>query len=176
MATKTMAANAILTRIDDAMEYAAEQAGIKLEYVGGLPVWEAMPVYRHQRKVVAICASVRAGRDDGEGCACLAVPDLSILFSDGSQKRPDISIFCREPDEQDTACTLVPEAVIEIISRGYEKKDTEVSLPFYLAQDIADIVIFNPDTNQVSHYHDGQTDEHDSPVELSFACGCRVSV
>ena len=176
MATKTTATGEIFMRIDDAMEYAAEQAGIKLEYVGGIPIWEAMPVYRHQKKVMAICASVRAERGDGNGCACLAVPDLSILFSDGSQKRPDISIFCREPDEQDAACALVPEAVIEIISRGYEKKDTEVSLPFYLAQGIADIVIFNPDTNRVAHYHDGQTDEHNSPVELTFACGCRVSV
>jgi len=26
----------------------------------------------------------------------------------------------------------MPDAVIEILSKGYEKKDTEVSLPFYL--------------------------------------------
>jgi len=46
--------------------------------------------------------------------------------------------------------------VIEILSKGYEKKDTEVSLPFYLTQDIPDIVLFDPATNQVSHYHDGK--------------------
>ena len=68
------------------------------------------------------------------------------------------------------------EAVIEILSKGYEKKDTDVSLPFYLAQGIPDIVIFDPATNRVSHFHDGQTDEHNSPIQLTFACGCRATV
>ena len=158
------------------MEHDAREAGIKLEYVNGIPVWEAMPVFRHQKKVSTICASVKSAHGDGGGCAYLAVPDLSILFPDGSMKRPDVAIYCTEPEEQDTACTLVPEAVIEIISRGYEKKDTEVSLPFYLTQGIPDIVLFSPETNRVSHYHDGTTDESASPVELTFACGCRVTV
>jgi hypothetical protein len=29
--------------------------------------------------------------------------------------------------------TLVPEVVIEVISPGYEKKDTEIGAPFYLS-------------------------------------------
>ena len=175
MATKTTVTDEIETLINDAWEYGAEQAGIKLEYVGGIPVWEAMPVYRHQKKIDSIRATIRAVTGAG-GCGCISVSDLTILFPDGSKKRPDISFFCNEPEEQDTACTSMPEAVIEIISRGYRKKDTEVSLPFYLAQGIADIALFDPDTNRVSHYHDGQTEEHDSPVELTFACGCRVTV
>ena len=31
-----------------------------------------------------------------------------------------------EPDEQDDAITLLPEAVIEVVSKGYEAKDLEI--------------------------------------------------
>ena len=59
-----------------------------------------------------------------------------MQFSDGSLKRPDISIFCREPDEQDDAVTLVPEAVIEVVSKGYEAKDLQIAPDFYLSRGV----------------------------------------
>ena len=175
LATKTQDAEELLTLMTDAMEYGPGQAGIKLEYVNGMPVWEAMPVYRHQKKTLDMQVSLLANAAH-DGCACIPVADVTILFPDGSLKRPDIAVYCTEPTNQDKAVTALPEAVIEIISAGYEKKDTEVSLPFYLSQAIPDIVLFNPETNRVSHYHDGQTEEYDSPVPLTFACGCRVIV
>ena len=162
--------------ITEAMEQAAHEAGIKLEYVNGIPVWEASPVYRHQKKIDQIVASLKRMSDDDTVCECVSVRDLTLLFPDGSVKRPDISIYCREPEEQDTACTQIPEAVIEILSKGYEKKDTEISLPFYLKHKIADIVLFDPATNKVSHYLEGRLEEHDSPVELTFACGCHATI
>lgn len=45
-----------------------------------------------------------------------------MQFPDGSLRRPDVAIFCREPDEQDDAITLVPEAVIEVVSKGYAQR------------------------------------------------------
>ena len=162
--------------ITEAMEQYAGELGIRLEYVNGIPIWEASPVIRHQRIVDRIRASITTTPEEEGGCGCIHYADIYILFPDGSAKRPDISIFCEEPAEEDTMCETIPEAVIEILSRGYEKKDTEVSLPFYLSQGIRDIVIFDPITNCVSHYHDGQTDEFQSPVPLTFACGCRVTL
>lgn len=41
-------------------------------------------------------------------------PDVSIAFPDGSFRRPDIAIFRREPDEIDTAVTLIPKAVAPV--------------------------------------------------------------
>ena len=161
--------------ITEAMEQAAHEAGIKLEYVSGIPVWEASPVIRHQQKSFEIQVSLM-NHAKQSGCECVSVADLTILFPDGSIKRPDISVFCSVPQEQDTACTVMSEAVIEILSKGYEKKDTEISLPFYLKQEILDIVLFNPFSNRVSHYHEGKLNEYDSPVELTFACGCRATV
>jgi len=162
--------------ITDAMEHNADQVGIRLEYINGIPTWEASPVIRHQRIVDRIRGSIKAIQQEGNGCECIHYADIYILFPDGSRKRPDISVFCGEPAEQDAMCESIPQAVIEVLSKGYEKKDTEISLPFYLAQGIVDIVIFDPFTNRVSHYHGGRTDEYDAPVELSFVCGCRAVV
>ena len=175
MAAKTQEPPELFTLINDAMEYGPTAAGIRLEFVNGIPVWEAMPVFRHQKKTLDMQVSLLQNATQ-DGCACLPIADVTIRFPDGSYKRPDIAVYCVEPENQDRATTALPEAVIEIISVGYEKKDTEISLPFYLQQGIADIVLFDPETNRVAHYHSGQTDEYDSPVELTFACGCRVTV
>lgn len=56
--------------------------------------------------------------------------DVYVSFPDGSLKRPDISIFCQEPAEEEEAITLVPEAVIEIVSKGFEAKDFEIGPRF----------------------------------------------
>lgn len=162
--------------LDDSMEHLGDASGFKLEMTNGIPTWEAFPVYRHQQKTLDIQISLLNNAKQSSGCACVHVADLTIQFPDGSVKRPDISIFCHEPLEQEKACTDIPEVVIEIISKGYEKKDTEISLPFYLSCNIPDVVLYDPETNRVSHYHDGHFDEHDSPVELTFHCGCRATV
>ena len=169
-------ANSLFPLLDDSMEHLADASGFKLEITNGIPTWEAFPVLRHQVKIDAIRADLKPSTQDAGGCACIHVADLTIQFPDGSVKRPDISIFCTQPIEQDTACTDIPEVVIEIFSKGYEKKDTEISLPFYLSYNLPDIVLFDPATNKVSHYHDGQTDEYTSPVELTFACGCLATI
>ncbi len=158
--------------ITDLLEHSADAAGIRLEYINGIPVWEASPVIRHQRIVARIQNSIHGASENSGECGCIHYADISILFPDGSIKRPDISLFCEEPEEQDTACRMIPQAVIEILSKGYEKKDLEISLPFYLSQGIPDIVIFDPTTDVVSHYRNGQATEYASPVELAFACGC----
>jgi len=165
-----------LRPLTETMEHRAWELGIKLEYVNGLPVWEGSPVFRHQKKIDDIRRSIHSEDGSAEACDCVSVADLTILFPDGSIKRPDISIFCSEPLELDTICTEIPAVVIEIISKGYEKKDTEVSLPFYLAQGLADIVIFDPATDKVTHYHGGSSDIHNSPIQLTFACGCRATI
>lgn len=66
-------------------------------------------------------------------------------------QRPDIAIFCREPEELDEAITLLPEAVVEVVSRGYEAKDLEIGPRFYLSQGVKDVVVFDPYTLLVLH-------------------------
>ncbi len=153
----------------------ADQAGIRLEMVRGLPLWEAMPVYKHQRAVDRIRATIQPTTVDG-GCECIHVADVYISFPDGSFKRPDISVFCQEPDEQEEAITRIPEAVIEVISKGYEAKDLEIGPPFYLSQGVKDIVVFNPHTLFVLHVRPDGATRYISPVTLTLACGCVCTV
>jgi Uma2 family endonuclease len=153
----------------------AEELGIKLEFVAGLPIWEASPVYRHQKEIDRIRESI-SKTNESNTCQCVHISDVYVEFTDGSLKRPDISIFCREPDEQEEAVKLLPEAVIEIISKGYEKKDLEIGVPFYLSQNVKDVVVFNPYTNEVFHFKNGETHNLTSPVPIEFECGCSCVV
>jgi Uma2 family endonuclease len=153
----------------------ADELGIRLEIVGGLPIWEASPVRRHQRAVDRIRASLQPAPQN-DGCGCVHLASVYIVFPDGSLKRPDISAFCREPDEDDEAITLLPEAVIEVISKGYEAKDLEICPRFYLSQGVKDVVIFDPHTLVVLHLTPTTTERLISPVDLVLACGCNCRV
>lgn len=157
----------------------AEELGVRLEIVKGLPIWEPYPVYKHQKAVDRIRATitqVETAAASEQRCACVHTADVYISFPDGSLKRPDISIFCREPEEEEEAIKLIPEAVIEVISKGYEAKDLEIGPQFYLAQGVKDVVVFNPYTLVVLHVRQGEAVRHVSTVELQLLCGCRCTV
>lgn len=157
----------------------AEEFGIRLEIVGGLPIWEPYPVYKHQKAVDRIRATisrVAEASETGGECACVHIADVYVSFPDGSLKRPDISIFCREPEEEEEAIKLVPEAVIEVVSKGYEAKDLDIGPQFYLSQGVKDVVVFNPYTLVVLHVRRDHAERHVSPVEIQLLCGCRCTV
>ena len=153
----------------------ADELGIRLEIVGGLPIWEAKPVVKHQRAIDRIRGSIRRKPDlQGveESCGCVHLSDVYVTFSDGSLKRPDIAIFCREPEEEEEAVTLLPEAVIEVISKGYEAKDLEIAPRFYLSQGVKDVIVYDPYTLLVLHVRRDSVARHISPVEIHLECGC----
>lgn len=156
----------------------AEDLGVRLEIAGNLPIWEASPLYKHQKEVDRIRDSIRKSETEGEICDCVDAADVYVQFPDGSLKRPDVSIFCREPseDEQEEAIRQVPEAVIEVISKKYEAKDLEISPPIYLANGVKDVIVFNPYTKEVFHFRNGEKREMTSPVEIEFECDCRCTV
>ncbi len=148
--------------------------------VGGLPLWEPQPVYKHQKAIDRIRATIEPlpslGSPADAACACIHVADVYVAFPDGSLKRPDISIFCREPAEEEEAITLLPEAVIEVVSRGYEVKDLEIGPRFYLSQGVKDILVFDPYTQLVLHARRDRVVRQVSPVEITLECGCRCLV
>lgn len=158
----------------------SDEFGVRLEIVRGLPIWEPHPVYRHQKAIDRIrntIEQVTVGADSQSNvCRCINAADVYVSFPDGSLKRPDISIFCREPEEDDEAITLVPEAVIEIVSKGYEVKDLEIGPSFYLSQGVKDVVVFDPYTLLVLHARRNGTKRMISPVEIFLECGCKCVV
>lgn len=153
----------------------AEELGIRLEVVNGLAIWEAQPLYKHQKAVERIAQSISPQGDSP--CSCVHALDVYIQFPNGL-KRPDISIFCREPseEEQENALTLIPEAVIEVVSKGYEAKDLEIGPPFYLSQGVKDVIVYDPSTLLVLHVKQGGAVRSVAPVEISLQCGCSVNV
>lgn len=155
----------------------ASELGIRLEIVNGLHIWEAQPVYRHQKHIERIVQGLAKTDDSKAECECIHAVDVYIQFPNGL-KRPDISIFCREPseEEQDSVLTMIPEAVIEVVSKGYEAKDLEIGPPFYLSQGVKDVIVFDPFTLLVLHVRKDRATRQVSPVVIDLECGCRVLV
>lgn len=91
--------------------------------------------------------------------------------------RPDVAIFGGEPEEQTTAITMLPEAVIEIVSPGYEAKDLSIGVLFYLRSGIKDILVFDSETGEIRYFRPGHSEaRHQTPTTLTLACGCEVTV
>jgi hypothetical protein len=157
----------------DSNLFRAEQLGIKLEIAAGLPIWEASPVILHQKTIDHIRATIqKPAAESGKNCDSVHYTNIYVQFPDGSLKRPDVSISCREPEETEEAVKAVPAAIIEVISKSYEAKDLEISPPVYLANGVKDVVVLNPYTNEVLHFREGETLKKTSPVEIEFECGC----
>jgi Uma2 family endonuclease len=135
--------------------------------------WEAMPVVRHQKIIDRIRTSIKQTRSD---FSCVHYAGVYVSFPDGSLKRPDISIFCREPDDQDQAVTLLPEAVIEINSEDYEAKDLEINPSFYLSQGIKDVIVYDPQTKFIFHARKNGRKNYTSSQTFRLECGCEVAV
>ncbi len=154
----------------------ADELGIRLEIVGGLPIWESSPVIKHQKAIDRIRDGISKVSSSMNACACVHLADVYVSFPDGSLKRPDIAIFCREPEEEEEPATLIPEAVIEVISKGYEAKDLEIAPRFYLSQGVKDVVVFDPYTLLVLHVRKDGTKRLISPAQIKLECGCQCTV
>ena len=99
-----------------------------------------------------------------------------MRFTEGSFRRPDIAIFRKDPPEVDAALNIVPTAIIEIVSVGYEYKDLALGAPFYLGQGIADVIVQAARSGMVTHFRPSGTNVYQSPVTLELRCGCSYEV
>jgi Uma2 family endonuclease len=156
----------------------ASGAPVRLEYVRGRLKVEASPASRHQMTAKAIEASLSPIPGQGDGCACFSLQDVLIRFPDPDQslKRPDIAIFCETPPVSDEALDILPAAVIEILSLGYEEKDLgDDGAPFYLACGVLDVLIVDPRSRSTLHYRPGQPRAMlHPPANVVLACGCSL--
>jgi Uma2 family endonuclease len=158
------------------LEQMLREGIVKLEITGGIPTWEVSPSSRHQRLVFRIQTSIKPLPKSDKGCACAHLSDVYIRFADGSLKRPDIAIFCQEPPDQDEALTNIPQAVVEVISPGYEYKDIALNPQFYLAQGVGDVLIVDPRADVVTHYRTTGVVTYHAPVTINLQCGCECTV
>jgi len=160
------------TELDQLMRSGA----LKLERTAGIPTWEALPSSRHQITIDQIRASLTPTPGAADRCGCHHLADVAVRFPDGSLKRPDIALFCTPPPMQDEALTLLPVAVIEIISLGYEYKDVTLNPPFYLGHQLQDVVVVDPHAQRVTHYTQTGVQTQPTPATLNLLCGCRCQI
>ena len=155
----------------------AAGAPVRLEYVRGRLKVEASPASRHQMTAKAIEQSLRPLRGSGNACACFSLQDVLIRFPDPDQslKRPDIAIFCERPPESDEALEVLPSAIIEILSVGYEEKDLGPDgASFYLAY-VPEVLVVDPRAGVVHHYRTDQPPtRYTAPITVDLQCGCRA--
>ena len=167
----TTTAHDIAIELDQLTHHAPTH--IKLEITGGTRTWRLMPSIRHQKLIDRIRASIKPVAESGYGCFHLTDP--SLVFPDGSFKRPDIAIFCVEPPDIDESWEQVPEAVIEIVSLGYEEKDLSINPPWYLSMGVKDVLVVDPRAGEVRHHrHGAQLAIRRQPATFELLCGCRA--
>lgn len=147
-----------------------------LSLSSGKRIWEASPSPLHQMLIDDIRAAIRPRAREGlvDDCGCHHLADVYIRLPDTSLVRPDIAIFCEQPPRQREALRIVPQAVIEVVSPGYETKDYEDLPPIYLAAGVQDVVIVDVDREQVTYMHGKAVETHATPHTLDLRCGCRV--
>ena len=154
----------------------ADQAGVRLEMVGGTPVWEAFPGIKHHNVVRRLVKSIDRNQDLHEGCGCFPYTDIYVKFSDGSYKRPDLSLFCSDIEEVDGATDRIPEAVVEVLSRGYEAKDLDIGVPFYLKNGVREVLIMDPRAATAHLYTCDGVKKLPYSGRVKLDCGCVIDL
>jgi hypothetical protein len=154
-------------------------APVRLEYVRGHLKWEASPASRHQKTLRRIERAIQPTAGATTNCGCYTLADVLIRFPDpdGSLKRPDIAIFCAEPPDSDEALEVLPAAIVEILSVGYEEKDLGADgAPFYLAY-VPEVLVVDPRGGVVYHYRADQPPvRYTAPITIELQCGCRCTI
>ena len=145
-----------------------EEFGLKLERMGRFCIWHSDPSYVHQTEIDRIRSSF------GTFGTQLQVSSVWLSFVDGSFTCPDIAVLARAPTSKEAVHPLehVPEAVVEVISEGFEAKDLEIGPHFYLSQGVKDVIVFDPRTLIVLHYRRDGTHRLTSPHSFALECGC----
>jgi Uma2 family endonuclease len=152
----------------------AEELGLRLEMTDTGLVWEAMPGLRHQELAVGIYGAVRTSGGEG-ACECYRALDVYIRFPSGIVKRPDLSIFCRRPSDDEGFVHAVPEAVVEITSPESEDKDLIAAPPLYLANGVKDVIVVHRSRGEVHHWTVAGSRKLLSPAKIVLTCGCEVT-
>ena len=153
----------------------AEELGLRLEMIDVGLVWETMPGLRHRELSAEIYGGIRPVEEEGR-CAGYRALDVAIRFPSGIVKRPDLSIFCQRPSQEEGFVLAVPEAVVEITGPDCEAKDLVSGPPLYLANGVKDVVVLHRATETVHHFTVAGERRLLSPTTLTLMCGCRVTL
>lgn len=155
----------------------SQEVNWRFEKLRGIAVCEANPTPFHQMEIDRIRASVRIVNPNVSG---IHVANVLFSFEDDTFVQPDIAFLAELPKPLETyeALNVVPTAVIEVTSLGFERKDLDFKPQFYLSNGVKDILIFDPRSKIILHHRKEWTEpkEFSSPARLELECGCEVTV
>jgi Uma2 family endonuclease len=149
--------------------------GVRLEITGGVPTWEAQPGALHNGVVDDIRQSLTRHNPPEAACGCHHIADTYIEFAPNLLRRPDIAIFCTKPPRPDGAITgLIPGAIIEVLSAGYEQKDRD-AVALYLGVGVQDVLLVDPRRRTVEwHRHAVSRKLLELPTTCALQMGCML--
>jgi hypothetical protein len=126
--------------------------GVRLEITGGLPTWEATPGALHNGTVDDIRQALTRRNPPDAPCGCHHIADTYIEFAANLLRRPDIAIFCEKPPRPDGAISsIIPGAVVEVLSAVYEQKDRD-AVALYLNAGVLDVLLVDLRQRTVEWY------------------------
>ena len=148
---------------------------VRLEVTGGVTTWEAMPGALHNGVVDDIRTEITRLNIGNQDCGCYHIADTYLQLTPTLLRRPDIAIFCERPPRPDGAITgVIPGAIIEILSAGYEQKDRD-AVALYLSAGVQDVVLVSPCANTVELYRAGVAMQRlPTPTTQTLLMGCVV--
>jgi Uma2 family endonuclease len=151
--------------------------GVRLEITGGRTTWEAMPGALHNGVVDDIRQSLTRHNPPTAACGCHHIADTYIEFAPSLLRRPDIAVFCAKPPRPDGAITnLIPGAVIEVLSVGYEQKDRD-AVTLYLSAGVLDVLLIDPRRRSVEWHRQGEAARHlELPATCALQMGCTLPI
>lgn len=151
--------------------------GVRLEVTGGRTTWEAMPGALHNGIVDDIRQNLTRHNPPTAACGCHHIADTYIEFAPNLLRRPDIAVFCEKPPRPDGAITnLLPQAVIEILSQGYEQKDRD-AVALYLGAGVLDVLLVDPRKRIVEWHRLGEaTRTLELPATIALEMGCTLPI
>ena len=145
--------------------------GVRLEITGGMPTWEALPGALHNGVVDDLRQNLTRHNAPNAACGCHHIADTYIQFAPNLLRRPDIAIFCTKPPRPDGAISgLIPGAVIEVLSVGYEQKDRD-AVALYLGVGVLDVLLVDPRRRTVEWQRSDQP-----PQLLELPAMCRLQM
>ncbi len=155
----------------------SQEMNLRFEKLRGIAVCEANPTPFHQMEIDRIRASVRVTNPNVSG---IHVANVLFAFEDDTFVQPDIAFLAELPILLETyeALSVVPSAVIEVTSLGFERKDLEFKPRFYLEKGVKDILIFDPRTKVILYHRQEWTEpkQFSSPARFELECGCEVTI
>jgi Uma2 family endonuclease len=151
--------------------------GVRLEITGGRTTWEAMPGALHNGIVDDIRQNLTRYNPPTGACGCHHIADTYIEFVPSLLRRPDIAVFCTKPPRPDGAITgLIPEAVIEVLSTGYEQKDRD-AVALYLGAGVLDVLLVDPRRRLVECHRQGEAPQRlELPATCVLQMGCTLPI